>query len=184
MYWDFSHFSLSPHPEKSHWDWSELDQTVHLPDVAHKVLSSVLCLFWLRLAELVQSDELNSFIAMWQEDVQSAASNLPALFKGLNSSWPWPQTASCLALGGSGILACFIARDPCTKPGRVPLLILLLSLEPGRNNSIKKSSQRKCVCAPEYHPPRPARCRVTCAPPLSSDEAKGWPRARTNLTRW
>lgn len=95
---------------------------VHLPDVAHKVLYTVLCLFWLHLTELAQSDELNSFIAMWQEDVQSAASDLPALFKELNSSWPWPQTSSCLALGSSGILVCFIARDSCTEPGRVPLL--------------------------------------------------------------
>lgn len=125
-------------PTGTDQSWS---RPVHLPNAAHKVLSSILCLFWLHLAELVRSDEPNTFFAVWQEDVQSAASNLPALFKGLNSGWPWPQTASCLALGGSGILVCFIARDSCTKPGRVPLLKLLQSLEPNRINAIKKSSQ-------------------------------------------
>lgn len=94
----------------------------------------------------MQSDELNSFIAMWQEGVQSAASNLPALFKGLNSSWLWPQTASCLALGGSEILACFIVRDSWTNPGMMPLVKLLLSLEPYRSNRLKNSSQRRSVC--------------------------------------
>lgn len=129
---------------------------VHLPDVAHKVLYTVLCLFWLHLTELVQSDELNSFITMWQEDDQSATSNLPALFKGLNSSWPWPQTASCLALGGSGILVCFIARDTCTEPGRVPLLKLLWSIEPNRIKGIKKSSEGRsvslCISSTQTHP--------------------------------
>lgn len=130
-------------PTGTDQSWS---RPVHLPNAAHKVLSSILCLFWLHLAELVRSDEPNTFFAVWQEDVQSAASNLPALFKGLNSGWPWPQTASCLALGGSGILVCFIARDSCTKPGRVPLLKLLQSLEPNRINAIKKSSQEWSAC--------------------------------------
>lgn len=129
---------------------------VHLPDVAHKVLSSLLCLVWLHLAELARSDELNSFIAMWQEDVQCATNNLPALFKGLNSSWPWPQTASCLALRCSGILVCFIARDSCTKPGRVPLLIVLLSPRPGKKERHKKIiTGKKCVPLHFIHPDPP-----------------------------